>query len=139
MPHRLDPPIQTQAARTFGKLIAQGIVAYDDVLPDLYRAAIKAGYTGDRRGLRTRLAWHLREAADFWQIERSKADWPIREAIAPLVEAREPAEAIMARAHAANEARGEPLLRSEVRGLVREVLQAALIRMDRKAGRRRHV
>lgn len=140
VPHRLDPPAQTEAARTFGKLIAQGIVAYDDVLPDLYRAAIKGGYTGDKRGLRTRLAWHLRETADHWRLQRSMAVRVISDELVPMLDALAEGIEIVRAGHDINERLGEPLLRSEVVALIEAQMAARMAALaPQPKGRRRHV
>ena len=142
MPHRLDPPVQWAAAGTAGKLVAQGILAVDDIVPDLYRAAIRAGYTGDRRGLRCRLFWRVRESADHWRMERDRAEALIRQDAFPRAEVWTDPDEITDHAHAINEARGEPLLRREVVALVDEVLEAILRRLaweqsrNKKRGRR---
>jgi hypothetical protein len=144
MQHRLDPPVQWAAAGTAGKLVAQGILAVEDIVPDLYRAAIRAGYSGDRRGLRCRLFWRVREVADHWRMERDRAVWLIQQDAQPRAEAWTDPDEITDYAHAINERRGEPLLRREVVAAVDEVLEAILRReagtqTKNKKRRRRHV
>jgi hypothetical protein len=141
-PHRLDPPVQMAAAGTAGKLVAQGILAVEDIVPDLYRAAIRAGYSGDRRGLRCRLFWRVRESAEHWGWERDRAAWLIRQDAFPRAEAWADPDEITRFAHKINENRGEALLRSEVVAVVDEVLEDRLRRdaaarsKNKKRGRR---
>ena len=144
MPHRLDPPAQMAAAGTAGKLVAQGILTVADIVPDLYRAAIRAGYSGDRRGLRCRLFWRVGEAADHWRMERDRAEALIRQDAFPRAEAWTDPDDITRHAQAINESRGEPLLRSEVVAVVDGVLEAILRRLaweqsKNKRRGRRHV
>ena len=143
MPHRLDPPAQTEAARRLGKLMAQGIVSYDDVLPQLVDAAVKlGGYSGCLSGLQSRLAGTLRECADHWRIERSKAEWVVRRELTPMLDALAEGLVILRAAHATNERLGEPLLRSEVMAIVEAEMAARMALMapaPQPKGRRRHV
>lgn len=129
------PPVQWGAAERCGKLAAQGILEVDEVVPLLYRAAIRAGYAGDRRGLRTRLFWRVRQVAEHWRLERDRAEWVIRRAVAPLVEAWSPGAEIDAAAQHANEGAGGPLLRHEVRHLVGDILDAAVTERRRSVSR----
>ncbi|MBX6382098.1 MAG: hypothetical protein IRZ07_03855 [Microbispora sp.] len=134
--HPLDPPVQWAAAATCGKLVAQGILSVEDIVPKLLEAAIRAGYRGDRSGLQTRLSWHVRDNADHWSRERDRVEFLIRRGIAPLLaEWAEPIQILRA-AHAINEKHQEPLLRREVKDLVAAEMAA---RLRARVGRRRRV
>jgi hypothetical protein len=129
--HPLDPPIQTAAASAAGKLVAQGILAEDDILPELITAALRAGYRGHRHGLQCRLTWALRDSADHWRRERDRAEFVIRRELAPMLDAWEEAVAIFRAGHAINERLQEPLLRCEVVGVVESEMAVRLDHLDR--------
>jgi hypothetical protein len=133
------PPTQWAAAAVCGKLVAQGILERDEMLPDLCLAALRRGYCGDLIGLRTRLAWRVREEADIWRTRRNKAAASIRYTLAPLLLNLEPAPALFASAEHVNREAGEPFLPSEVGAIVREEVAAELRRrawQGRGRGRR---
>lgn len=143
--HPLDPPLQTAAATAAGKLVAQGILAEADVLPELIAAAIRAGYRGHRHGLQCRLTWAIRDSADDWGRQRDRAEFLIRRELAPMLDAWEEATAIIRQGHAINERLNEPLLRREVMAVVEAEMAVRLAAFDRQSrtrkmkGRRRHV
>jgi hypothetical protein len=137
--HRLDPPLQTAAARAAGKLVAQGILAEDDILPDLITAAIKAGYRGHRHGLQARLTWALRESADYWRRERDRAEFVIRRELAPMLDALEEGLAIIRQGHAINERLAEPLLRREVLAVVESEMSFRIAAFDRQRSSNRQM
>ena len=56
----------------------------------------------DRRGLRTRLLHAYADARAYWQAQRRRAAWRIRDAIAPLFAARATRATILAAAAAAD-------------------------------------
>lgn len=136
--HPLIPPQQWAAAGSCGKLIAQGILAAEDVLPELCRAAMRAGYKGDLRGLRTHIAWHLADTADHWRRERDRAEFLIRRGIGPLLELLAEGSEILAKADAINTEAGEPLFWREVRAIVSEEMAATIAKQSRTPARRRH-
>jgi hypothetical protein len=137
--HPLDPPLQWSAAASAGKLVAQGILAVEDILPDLIEASINAGYRGHRHGLRARLTWQLRETAEYWRRERDQIDVYIRRELAPMFDALAPALDIIRAAHAINEQSNEPLLRPEVVTVIETEMGrriAAFNRQSQTRGRR---
>jgi hypothetical protein len=133
--HPLDPPIQTAAANAAGKLVAQGILAEADILPELIAAAIKAGYRGHRHGLQCRLTWALRDSADHWRRERDRAEFLTRRELAPMLDAWEDAAPIFRAGHAINERLKEPLLRCEVVAVIESEMAVRLDLDDQEQAR----
>lgn len=136
-PHHLDPPGLWDACADAAVLVAQRILAPDDVVASLHDAAVCGGYAGDIRGLRTRILWAVRDGAEAWGFRRDRAEWDIRRGLGPLLEARAPAAVILAEAERINAAAGHPLLRPEVAEVVKEAMRAKL-RRAAGARRRRH-
>jgi hypothetical protein len=138
--HPLDPQTQWDAATTAGKLVAQGVIAKADVLPQLFDAAIRAGYTGDRRGLRSRLTWHLTEVTSYWRGVREKTERMMRQELITLLASFADGTDILDTAHKINEGANEPLLRFEVKRVVEEEIAKLLAAMQpptqKKRGRR---
>lgn len=136
--HPHDPKTQWQAAETFGKLVAQGVIEHADALAAAFHAAdAKAPRDLSRSDLRTRLAWHIHDCAEGWQRRRRHAEFLIRQDMRPLLERRLPAIEIVRAAHGVNERLGEPLLRREVVSIAAEEMQAALRFMRAPRSRRR--
>jgi hypothetical protein len=118
-----QPPIlreQRDAARRFGRLIAQGILAEEDCLPHLIAACLKFGYVGDLCGLRLRLQWMLDDAVRDTERRWRTAQYEIVRDIKPLFEARAPSTEILEAAHAANQRAGAPLPHHAVVAIVNE-------------------
>lgn len=141
--HHLDPPHLAQACDDAGALVAKRILCLDELVESLCVAAaqhncrtLPRGDRGDMGGLRTRIAWAVRESADAWDIRRHQAEWAIWRGIGPLLEARAPAAEILAEAERINTDAGSPLLRSEAAEVVKEAMRAELRRAARQRGRR---
>lgn len=137
--HPLDPQTQWDAAARCGKMVAQSILAAEDVIPALLDAAVKAGWKGDLCGLQARLTWHVTDTADHWRRERDRTEYLIRNDIAPKIQARAPGAEILSAAQATNDRQGQPYTNREVWRLVNEILGEAIARMDqqvRQRGRR---
>jgi hypothetical protein len=115
-----------------GKLVAQGVLEHGEALDAVFAAAsAKASADLCRSGLRARLSWQISDAAEGWRRSRRWADLTIRREIAPMVQARSKADAILAKAHEVNEAEGSPFLSREVVQVVAEELETALRTMRR--------
>lgn len=139
--HPLDPQTQWDAAARCGKLVAQGILTAEDIVPQLVDAAVRAGYRADRVGLQSRLTWHVTETADHWRRERDRTEFVLRRELQPMLAAFADGQAILKAAHALNDQAHAPLLSSEVKAVV-EAEMAALIatlrRQTPQTRRRRH-
>lgn len=130
------PLTQSQAAASFGKLVALGAIESKDAVESLYCACIKAGYRGDEAGLRTRLWWIVRDTADEWRVRRIQAEYKLRKEIAPLLDARAPSWSILSAAHAASAALDSPFLRHEVLAIVQEeMVMRQAVRRGKSRGR----
>lgn len=116
----LSSHIIEAAAGIFGKLIAQGIVTPGEAYSALMEKEVRAGYAGDRSGLRCRCAWAVNDSAAMWEQARSAADVLIRKRLCSLFARRAPSAALISAAHAENAARGMPLLHHEVVAIVDE-------------------
>lgn len=128
------PPKQRAAAETFGKLVAQNVVESKDAVESLYAACLKFGYVGDEAGLRTRLWWIVRDSAEEWRGARIRAEYKVRQAITPLMQARENAVAILRAAYEANSAADNPFLKHEVLDFVQDEMRVFIAGAQR--GRR---
>jgi hypothetical protein len=124
------PQVQMDAARSFGKLVAQGIIETKDAVESLAEAAVKNGYAGDVRGMRTSLWWEVRDSAELWDRDRIRVEYAIRNAVRPLMESRADAPTILRAAYGVNDAAGKPMLRSEVISFLKQEMESFL------AGRR---
>lgn len=135
--HRLDPPELAQACEDAGCLVAQRILGWEDIVTSLHDAAVRGGYQGCLSGLRARIAWAVREAADRWETRRDRAEWDIRHGLRPRLERHEPFASLLAEAERINAAAGHPLLTHEVRFFVIEAMRAQLAFEARQAKQRR--
>ena len=126
------PPTQRAAGVTFGKLVSQNIVESKDAVESLFGACLKAGYVGDDAGLRTRLWWIVRDAAEEWRHVRIKTEYAIRSAMTPLMIERADAVAILRAAYGANSAAGSPFLKHEVLDFAREEMRAFIAGKQRR-------
>ncbi len=135
--HPFDPPHGWKTAEIAGKLVAQGIVEAADFRDKIVQHALDEGFPslGDPDGFALRVLWHINDVAAFWRRERDKAEWGIRKAIAPLIAAWADPEDILAAAHRCNADASEPLLRSEVKGIVAAELDA-VVRLHTRRRRR---
>ncbi len=135
--HPFDPPHGWKTAEIAGKLVAQGIVEAADFRDKIVQHALDEGFPslGDPDGFALRILWHINDVAAFWRRERDKAEWGIRKAIAPMIAEWADPAAILAAAHGFNEDASEPLLRSEVKGIVAAELDA-VVRLHTRRRRR---
>lgn len=137
-PHARDPKIQVGAAASLGKLVAQGVIEHDDALEAVFRVADANAPAGhDRSGMRARLSWQIMDTAEGWRRARRWAEMDIRKGIRPMLVPGVVASEIVREAHRINEAKGEPLIRREVREIVAEEMQSALraMRFQRRSRR----
>ena len=107
----------------FGRLTAQGLLGAEESADALIASAARARDV-DRRGLRMRLLHAFADAREYWQAQRRRAAWCIRDAIAPLFAARATRAAILAAAAAADT--HDALLAHERDALVQSVLRRFL-------------
>lgn len=116
--HRLDPPIQHEAARRFGKLVGMRLLAGADCIPILLAAAVKGGFAGDVSGLQTRLSWSLADSARSWEAARIRVDHGMRKMLSPMFDACAAPSEIVVAAEKFNRDNGECLLSYEVRRIL---------------------
>lgn len=103
--HPSDKPNAHLAADMLGKLLAQGLMSFAEIVNAI------APETPDER---MRLTWTLLDSASEWELRRDRAEREIAYRIAPLIEAMQPADAILGAARAVNEQNGECLLYHEI-------------------------
>jgi len=115
--HPLDDPQAHRVALAMGKMVAQGVVYPDDVVPTLIEASAKRGHP-NAEIMHARLSWTLADAAAHWLQLQKWADYNIRQAVVPMLEGRRTAKDILEAAHAENARLGEPLVRHQVRQAV---------------------
>lgn len=123
---RLAPMLR--AARTFGRLVAQGLLDHAEALAALIDAASAASVRGDPSGWRTWLAWTLADATRRAALDAGRTDTVIRRALAPLIAERRRSAELLATARAANAAAGDVLLPHHVGAIVRAEIAWALRR-----------
>ena len=119
-PWAVIPAKQLEAASGFGKLVAMGVLPWQDCIEPLLKAAQVGGYRGDERGARIVLAWRVRDAATTWDIRRAKADVAIRKVLGPLLQDRVPGADILVAAWTENLRWDQPFACEEVETIVRE-------------------
>lgn len=136
--HTADPPELAKACDDAGCLIAQHILDTEDIVTSLHDAAVRGGYQGDLMGLRTRIAWAVRESADAWDMRRYRMEWTIRRGIQHLLEAHDRAVVILAEAQRLNKLGASPLLRREVENVVADAMRGQLAKEETEARRKRH-
>jgi hypothetical protein len=114
--HPLDPEGPHRAAPLLGRLVATGLMARQEALDALLQAP------ADRRlariGLDMRLTHALDDAARAHERQRARTERAVRRALTAPLAARQPREALLAAADAADP--DGDLLPRERRALVRE-------------------
>ena len=90
-----DPAAQHRAAAEAGMMAALGLVEGAPLLRAIRRAAIAAAPGRDRLGLAMRLAHTFEDAQAAARLGRALAGRRIAAALAPLLEARAPGEALL--------------------------------------------
>ena len=119
-PWAVIPAKQLEAASGFGKLVAMGVLPWQDCIEPLLKAAQVGGYRGDERGARIVLAWRVRDAATSWGITRARADLAIRKVLGPLLQDQVTGPAIFAAAWDENQQWDQPFAREEVEEISRQ-------------------
>lgn len=144
-----SPPGLAALCNAYGLLVAQGVLEREDAWEAVRAACRDAGAAGaDTVGspLRIDCAWGVNDATFRWELARSRVAEGIKKAIAGMIAEWAEVPAILARAHAVNEAaagaalkgrRIGPLLPREVRAIVSEEVGWWLRCQPRR--RRRHV
>ena len=110
------------ATDTIAKLIAQGLLTREEVLPDIIAAAHQAAPHQDRSGVQARATWALDDAIRNAHLFRSATAAAIRRAVHSLAEQRAPREQILRSAADINRRADSPLLTYEVREEAREAV-----------------
>lgn len=96
----------------YGWLVARGDMAQELALADLVR---RGGIEfGPAENLAPEIAAALTSGVEWWMIDRDRARFAIRRALADLLTQRVPAAVLIAAACAVNERRGKPLTHAEV-------------------------
>ncbi len=130
MRHRLDPAPAHRAAALFGRLEAQTLLDPAESDRALRDAAARAVGV-DRIGLRLRLFDARDGARAWWQGQRGRAAWRIRDAVARALGRRAPRAAI--RSAAAQADPDATLLPHEREDIILTELRRHLRRLDRRA------
>lgn len=119
-PFAIIPAKQIAAAEGFGKLVAMGVVSWEECVEPLLKAAQENGYRGEAVGARILFACRIRDAATAWEFTRDKADQAIRKVMAPMIQSRAPGRAILIAGWQENRRWNEPFNRAEVEAIARE-------------------
>jgi hypothetical protein len=117
-----------EAADRLGKLLAQGLLGYAEIMEALVPHS---------PGEQTRLAWTLLDSARMWEMRRGKTEREIAYRIRPLIDALADADPIFAVAHGVNESFGHALLKYEVHNAIEMAMRYKLAALDRDRKRAR--
>jgi len=121
-PHRMDPPAQHRAAQVAGVLAARGVVEGPPLLLAIQRAAREAAPGVDPRGLAMRLSHRYADALADTLAARDATRGRVLAALAPLLDGRAVAPALLA---AADTVEGAGALSHDER---RALVAAAILR-----------
>jgi len=121
-PHRMDPPAQHRAAQVAGVLAARGVVEGPPLLLAIQRAAREAAPGVDPRGLAMRLSHRYGDALADTLAARDATRGRVLAALAPLLDGRAVAPALLA---AADTVEGAGALSHDER---RALVAAAILR-----------
>jgi hypothetical protein len=116
------------AAAVLGRLVAWGLLPRDEAFAFLTATARVVAPHRDRFGREARLAWALDDAAAEARHRARRAVWPVRDALAPLLEAGAGASDLIA---AGFEAAGDALPPHAARALIESEVRRHLARRRR--------
>ncbi|MBN8891084.1 MAG: hypothetical protein J0H91_12425 [Rhodospirillales bacterium] len=124
------PETQLRAARIAGRLVAQGLLDEDEILPPIVHAACAAAPTLSPWGLHSHLLHALRDSCRATLGARDRAAWRVHDALAPLIVARAARRRLLAAAAEADA--GGLLLAHERRAIAEQLVCRALARRPRR-------
>lgn len=124
--HPSDRLTAHEAAEKFGKMLAQGLLSYDEIMRAL------APHSSPEQA---RLAWTLLDNAALWELRRANTEREIFFAIKPLIDKLADAAPILTAAHAVNHRFGAGLLAHEVVACVETSMSYKLASLRRMRNR----